>query len=617
MTRLGACFVSFPIAEFGLNWRVSRPHSSAPLVSPSFAPSMRFIFTLRTLAPAILSGILLHLAFPGANLEIFAWIWLLPLLSLLWPLRAETPALRRPFLTGYVAGLAFFLPDVAWVRHSSRVIHGALDHQWAGWGPELLGVAAVTGLAAYLALFFGLWTWFVARHATPRADRLSQATPLESNLESLRCAALAAAAWVACEWLRGWLLTGFGWNGLGVALHRNSTLIQIADTVGVTGLAFLPIFIACIGWINVIRLLRHWRGASRVRTRLDFTFAMVLLLSVAIYGMFRIREYEGGEKESLIVRTLLVQPNVPQAERWAGENILAYYERLDERTRLYAEARNGQPSAIDLVVWPENAMPIVFDLDADAKAFHQSFLTAVLGSGDFNLLTGAGTRAAEDGQFHNSALLLHGRPDNQQRAHKQHLVPFGEYLPFRDQLPFMEALLGGILPGDFRPGTGTEPLSALIGKTSPDATDKQPVQLIPLICFEDTVGRLARRFVRPGPQILANITNDGWFLLSHETEIHLHNALFRAVELRRPMLRAANTGVSCFIDPLGRITSRLSDPVTGSSFVEGCLPGNITVPRQGEMTFYARYGDAFALACLGLCALRVMLGRLRRREGSS
>ncbi len=578
---------------------------------------MRLLSFLRQMTPAIVSGLLLHLAFPGANMEIFAWVWLLPLLSLIWPLNANAPALRRPFLTGYMAGLAFFLPDVSWVRHSSRVIHGALDHEWIGWGPELLGAAAVFGLSAYLALFFGLWTWFVCRHATPRTAHLSQATPVESNLESLRCAAMAAAAWVACEWLRGWLLTGFGWNGLGVALHRNSTLIQIADTVGVTGLAFLPIFIACVGWINVIRLVRHWRGSSSVRTRLDFTVAMVLLLGTAIYGMLRIRGHDDSERETLTVRTLLVQPNVPQAVRWAGQNIRELYERLDERTRLYAEARNGLPSAIDLVVWPENAMPIVLDYDADASAFHQSFLTAVLDSGDFTLLTGVGTRAAGEDQFHNSALLLHGSPENAQRAHKQHLVPFGEYLPFRDQLPFMETLFGGILPGDFRPGTGTEPMTALIGKAVPEAEAKQPVHVIPLICFEDTVGRLARRFARPGPQILANITNDGWFLQSRETEIHLHNALFRAVELRRPMLRAANTGVSCFIDPLGRITSRLSDPVTGTSFIEGCLPGNIAVPRQGEMTFYARYGDAFSLTCLSLCTLPIMLKRLRRREGSS
>lgn len=571
---------------------------------PRLVPSLT---TLRPLAPAIVSGVLLHLAFPGTNLEVFAWIWLIPLLSTLWPLNADTPPLRRPFFTGYLAGLAFFIPDVSWVRHSSRVIHGAVDNQWAGWGPELLGIGAVVGLSGILSVYFGLWTWFVARHASPRPTHLSHSTPTASTLESLRCATLAAAAWVATEWLRGWVFTGFGWNGIGVALHRNTALIQIADLIGVAGLSFLPIFIACVAWTNLIRLTRHWRGTSNIRTRLDFTFAMILLIGVALYGILRIHDHDTSTAPSLTVRTLLVQPNVPQAVRWAGNDIHLLYQRLDERTRLYAEARNDLPSPIDLVVWPENAMPVVLDLNEDTNDFHQSFITAVLGESHFSLLTGVGTRATEPEQFHNSAVLFNGSFDNQQRAHKQHLVPFGEYLPFRDQLPFMHALLGDILPGDFRPGISTDPLTAKIGKATPESEEKQTVDLIPLICFEDTVGRVARKFVRPTPQILANITNDGWFLQSHETQIHLNNARFRAIELRRPMLRAANTGVTCFIDPLGRITSQLTDPTTASTFIEGCLPANLTVPLKGELTFYARYGDAFALACLTLTLVVILL----------
>jgi apolipoprotein N-acyltransferase len=548
----------------------------------------------RAAALAVVSGVTLHFAFPPWNYEVLAWVWLLPVLALLWPLRAGAVGLRRPFGTGYLAGLAFFLPDVAWVRHSARVIHGALDHEWIGWGPELLGLAAMTGLAGFLALYFGLWTWFVARFASPRAGRLSGGTAAESTIESLRCAGLAAAAWVGCEWLRGWVLTGFGWNGLGVALHRNTALIQIADVVGVAGLAFLPVFLACTGWMNVIRLARHWRGESVVRTRLDFTLAMVVLLGVAVYGMMRIRGHDEGP--ALEVRALLVQPNVPQVVRWDPEkDLMSFYQRLHERTLLYAEARNGEASAMDLVVWPENAIPVTLDQDADSVRFHREFFDEVLGSGDFALLTGVGTRAEGEDQYHNSAILFDGGYENQQRAHKMHLVPFGEYLPFRRELGFMETLFGNILPGDFQPGRSHEPLRMTL-------KGGEGVELIPLICFEDTVGRFARRFVRPGPQILANVTNDGWFLQSRETEVHLANSIFRAVELRRPMLRAANTGVSGFIDPLGRVTSRLEDPETGTSFIEGCLPGVMRVPMEGEMTFYARFGDVFALGCLAVCA---------------
>ena len=149
------------------------------------------------------------------------------------------------------------------------------------------------------------------------------------------------------------------------------------------------------------------------------------------------------------------------------------------------------------------------------------------------------------------------------------------------------------------PGTSIEPLKLA----------KPEVQIIPLICFEDTVGRLARRFVRPEPQMIVNITNDGWFLQSEQTEVHAVNAKFRAIELRRPMVRATNTGVTCFIDTLGTVTQTLADPATGSTFIEGCLPGEVKVPRVGVMTLYARYGDWFAMSCLLICLVCLVFRR--------
>jgi apolipoprotein N-acyltransferase len=553
---------------------------------------------------AFASGAALHLAFAPLHLELLAWVGLLPLLALLWPLREDQPALRHPFRFGYAAGLGFYLFDVSWVRHSSRVIGGALDHSWIGWGPELLGATAALGLAGYLACYVGLWTWLVSRLARPAAVALSQGTALESTLEALRCATFAAAAWVGTEWLRGWVITGFSWNTLGVALQKNTTLIQIADIVGATGLSFLPVFIAGVAWINWIRLVRHWRGSSTVRTRLDFTLAMVLLLGTAVYGMFRIRSISA--EETVPVRVLLVQPNLPQVVLWNNEDPMSIYRLLNERTRLYAESRDGRPGVIDLVVWPESGIPFPLDTQDDLREFHQEYFDDLLSKGPFSLLAGAVTRAEDSERSHNSAVLFAGGYANAQRAHKIHLVPFGEFLPFRETLPFMETLLGSILPGDFEPGKVFVPLTL---ETAP-----QPVQLIPLICFEDTVGRIARRFIRPAPQILANVTNDGWFLQSNETEVHQTNARFRAIELRRPMLRAANTGVSCFIDSLGRVTSQLSDPETGSTFIEGCLPGVVQVPTRAEITFYAKHGDVFALGCSLWVGVSVLLGLLRRKK---
>jgi hypothetical protein len=153
----------------------------------------------------LLSGGLLTLAYPGWNVEWLVWLWLIPLLIVLWPLKSLGFQVSG-FKLGYLAGLAFFLPNLWWVRHSARVmLGGAVDSTWVGWGPELLGLAALIGLAGYCALYIGLWAWFVGRFAKPNVITLTRDAWWPSSLHSLRCASLAAAAWVACEWLeRAW-----------------------------------------------------------------------------------------------------------------------------------------------------------------------------------------------------------------------------------------------------------------------------------------------------------------------------------------------------------------------------------------------------------------------------
>lgn len=543
-------------------------------------------------------------AFPNWNQEWVVWLWLMPLLAVIWGPRE----VRRPFWPGYFAGLAFFIPNLAWVRHSSRVMAGAIDHSWIGLGPELMGFGALIGLSAYCAVYFGLWTWFAHRCARPDLRKLTHGTWQVSTWESLRCALLAAAAWVACEWLRSTtVFTGFGWNGLGVGLHQNRVLIQAADLIGVMGLSFLPVLVVCTGWNALRRMLHLYHGTGTCRTRLDFTLALLVLLSAAGYGVSKITQINGVvaalAHPPIVVRTLLVQPNVSQVDAWSGRFAPQVYERLDKFTRLYAEAREGK-SAIDLVIWPESALPVHLHGQPERWGLpqHETFFNNLLQSGDFSLITGTelydSTEHGPGG--HVSAVMFRGRYTNRQEYHKVHLVPFGEYLPFGDYPPF--SLLRGVIPGDFEPGKNTEPLKL----------EKPEVGIIPLICFEDTVGRLARRFVRPGPQMIVNITNDGWFLQSNEMEVHTANAKFRAIELRRPMVRATNTGVTCFIDTLGTVTHRLADPESGSTLIEGCLPGEVRVPSQGEMTLYARHGDWFALICLA-SALLVSVLRLRRR----
>jgi apolipoprotein N-acyltransferase len=135
---------------------------------------------------------------------------------------------------------------------------------------------------------------------------------------------------------------------------------------------------------------------------------------------------------------------------------------------------------------------------------------------------------------------------------------------------------------------------------------KGDVQVAPLICFEDTIGDLARQFVLRGANLLVDITNDAWFLRSAGSRQHLANAIFRCVETRRPMARAANTGVTCFVNEFGRVTQMLQDE-RGSTFAEGVLTGEIKIPMERELTFYTRHGELFAKMCAGLTAIAIVV----------
>jgi apolipoprotein N-acyltransferase len=181
-----------------------------------------------------------------------------------------------------------------------------------------------------------------------------------------------------------------------------------------------------------------------------------------------------------------------------------------------------------------------------------------------------------------------------------HLVPFGEYIPLRHSFPPFAAIAGIWVPGDFAAGTE----HTVFDLTSGD------VRVAPLICFEDTVGDLVRRFVVNGANLLVDVTNDGWFLHSSGSRQHLANAIFRCVENRRPMVRAANTGVTCFVNEFGRVTKFLHDE-KGSTFVEDVLNGEVSVPQDRELTFYSRHGELFAKLCVVVTLLTILVSTCR------
>ena len=529
---------------------------------------------------AIFSGVLLTLCFPRWDQAWLCWIALTPLIAAIWfggqdddPLLLSSEHENRSFnrlwrsaLLGYVTGLVFFWGTFSWLTTVTGI----------GWFI----------LAFYLALFPAAWGAFLGVTRRLAGD-------FTVSWDNILVAVAGAAAWVALEWMRNWGKFSFGWDGLGVALHSNLSLIQIVEFTGVGGLSFLVALTNLIVVITVRRFISEAR-AGRIRPHWDFSLNMALVAGVIVFGVRTV--FGPGPVESGTPLTVAaVQANIPELEK----RDLAFEKRTLERYTFLTEtalACNPQ-----LLVWPEAATPRAIFGDETNFNFVHNFA----GRGDFNFLLGTLDFDEDDGGHdYNVAALLTDHGETIQTYRKVHLVPFGEFIPYRHSFPLFAWIVGDLVPCDLTPGK--EP--SVLHLSRPD------LRVGTLVCFEDTLGDLTRRFVLKGAQFLVNITNDGWFQKSQGAEQHLANAVFRAVENRRPLLRVANTGVTALIDPLGRITHSLRG-ADGSPFIEGVLSDTMQIPpADARRTFYTRHGEVFSMACAWLSAATLLLAWRRRHR---
>jgi len=537
-------------------------------------------------AAALLSGLLMVLCFAPFDQTWLCWLTLTPLLAAVW-FSGEESKRRwlRDLALGYLAGIAFFWGVFAWL-HTVTVS-----------GLILVGL--------YMATYFAIWAWIAGLFrprtlpslpASPRRSFLFSSpnelspearSPWLSSFHNLWLAFVLASAWTALEWIRGWLFSGWGWNGLGVALHDLLPVIQIAEYTGVPGITFVVAFANVIAIATVRRFLLETRIRIR-RPHFDFTLTMAAIVGLAAYG---IRSLQVNiPTQTLEVAT--VQPNVPREEKFSPafqEKTFAQLTRLTEM----ALAKNPPPQ---LIVWPESSTPAPVLMNEE----NYRFVTDLVERIKTDLLLG--TIDADEHGDYNAALLVAKSGLDMQVYRKLHLVPFGEYVPGRNTVPLVARIVGDQVPGDFT--AGREPTVFRLTTNE--------IGVAPLICFEDTLGELTRQFVLGGAGLLANVTNDGWFLRSAGSKQHLQNAIFRCIENRRPLVRAANTGVTCFVNRFGRVTQVLRDS-EGNQFIEGILAGAIQVPLGKEQTFYTRHGELFAKICSGLALLFLILRVVRRR----
>jgi len=487
----------------------------------------------RTLVMAVFSGLVLALAFPRPDLYVFAWVALVPLLIFME---------QRPFASGFCAGIAFFAPVLYWLNIVMTTFGGL---------PPVFSFLAYLFLLVYLSCYFGLATWLSCQLKAYRALPFFVTMPF---------------VWVALEYLRGHLLTGFPWALLGYSQQNFSTVIQSADVTGVYGVSFLLIAVNCAlaGLLSGTKNRWRWVGA-----------VFVLLMTVIHLGYGFWRASLPLEERSETLRVSLIQGNIDQAQKWSPDQ---------RQYQLLSQQALQQP--VDLLIWPEAATPFFLQDETEAavqvrRLPGQLQTPLLLGSPAYQVLEG------ERYKYYNSAFLLQPEQASMQRSDKVHLVPFGEYVPLGRLLAFIDKLVVGV--GDFSPG-----------KIKPLVLNADPLGT--LICYEVIFPALARDYVLKGSRLLVNMTNDAWFGRSSAPYQHLAMARFRAIENRIWLARAANTGISAFISPAGRVVSTI--PLFESLYLSA------TVGLGAQVTFYTRFGDLFSHVCLAVGFVFVaLLGR--------
>jgi apolipoprotein N-acyltransferase len=528
----------------------------------------------RSLVLAGASGLFLPLSFPKSDLGLLAWVALVPLH---WALDGKNK--RQAFWIGWLSGTIAFTGMMAWVVTAMNTY---------GKVPLAISYGLMLLLTAYLGLYVGLYSagavWF--RTLIPRY-----------GLFVFPC------LWVTLELIRTYVLSGLPWGLLGYSQYRQIEIIQIADHMGVYGVSFLIVLVNVALAEFLTWLMPLFRGFRPARLPWELVAMAALLVTLSWeYGLASISEAPFSDIPRSSISVGVVQPNVDQAVKWDTayrEETLARFDRLTERL--------GR--ATDLVVWPEAATPFVFE----REPVYQLQLIALANRAQAPILFGSpALRFYSDRRPYllNSAYLL--SPDGQLlgRYDKHHLVPFGEYIPFKSSfLFFLDKLVEGI--GDFEAGTGPtvltlmpKPRSAATGMAG---TEPRTINFGVAICYEVIFPDLVRQFAANGAEFLVTVTNDAWFGASSAASQHFSMVVFRSVENHLAFARSANTGISGFIDPFGRIVEATP------TFTEQAVKATIRVWHPH--TFYSRYGDVFAYGCAIICALLFLLG-LFRTKGS-
>jgi len=496
---------------------------------------------------ALSSGILTALSFPKFNLSFFGWISLIPLLFIL---TGKKP--KSSFLLGLIAGFSHYAILLYWIP-SVPAHYGNLSFG--------LSFLVYMLLVLFLALYWAFFSLIFSK--------LYRSYPKLSFLA-------APLVWISMEYILTYVMTGFPWCLLGYSQFKNLFFIQLASITGIYGLSFFLVLFQSMFVFSI-----------RFRKRSPFFVALGLILLIHLGGFLSLKK--GTPAENTFTASV-IQGNVSSDIYWdriSTQEILELFDRhLNLSQRSYTEGAG-------LIIWPEFSVPLCFSCSEELYRYFKERLFKFVMDTNCTLLLGTNEQKSsqEKTQYFNTALGL--RPDlSMSQYYKMHLVPFGEYTPYKKIFFFIEKVTHAI--GDITPGTqySLHPYKSLkFG--SP-------------ICYEIIFPNQVRKFTKKGANFLVTITNDGWYGKSSAPYQHFAMAVLRAVENRRYLLRAATTGISGIIDPYGRILSQ-SELMTKTY-----LLGKIT-PSE-KLTFYTRFGDVLPLGSLTLVLVFLILAVFKRKK---
>ena len=505
---------------------------------------------------AILSGLLLTLSFPSPGIHWLAWIALVPLLF-----SSRKLSFSSSFRLGFIASLTHYLTLLYWLVGTMQT-YGSL--------PLYLSLPVLFLLASYLALYIGLFSGILSR----------------VSIKPVAAFVIAPVLWVTLEYIRSLLFSGFPWELAGYSQYKNLIMIQISDLTGVYGVSFVIVVFNMTALVILLWLTKKkWHGqiiSGKIAATALIALAIIAGLTFC-YGKQRLITVNKTISTAPVCKVAIVQGNIEQGIKW---NPAYQVSSVQKYLSLSFLASSIKP---DLIVWPETSAPFYF--------LYNKKLTSLLKNGiqDFesNFLIGAPSFIIKKNKmidYFNSAYLLGPDGEVHGKYNKAHLVPFGEYIPLKRFLPFIGKMVEGI--GDFVPGQK----GAVIRQGE--------LGLGVLICYEVIFTDLAREMAKNNSDLLINITNDAWYGKSSAPYQHFSMAVFRAVENRRSLVRSANTGISGFIDPAGRILEQTD------IFKEAVITHSLPVMRQ--KTIYTRFGDWFAISCIILQCCFIFICEINR-----